>query len=106
MVEQAFSWLVLALFSVGFLVYLCSLVTGRSLGDEVEDAPPSVIRLRSLLWLSVCLWLAAKSADRLLPADPDAVLSDVLLGVVVVAWAGITVGVVAWVRQRMAAARE
>jgi hypothetical protein len=74
-------------------------------GVPVKDASPSVVRLRSLLWMSVSLWLTAKWAHRLFPAGPNAMLNHVLLGVIVIAWVGIVVGVAAWGWQRVAGKR-
>jgi hypothetical protein len=107
MLAQLFDWSVLALFSIGFVMHLYPLVMGRSIKDAVPATDPStsVVRVRGLLWMSVCLWLVAKSVHRLFPVGPDAVLTHVLLGAVAVAWVGIAVGVMAWVRHRLVAVR-
>jgi len=107
MLRNVFDWLLLAGLSLAFLAHLFALLVGRPIwgGAPVKAVSPSVIRLRGLLWMSVSLWLVAKWVHRLLPVGPDAMVDDVLLGVMVIAWVGIAVGVAAWVRQRAAGER-
>jgi hypothetical protein len=104
MLEQAFYWVMLALFSGGFLAYGYCVVTGRPIFDDAaKDASPSVVRLRALLWTSLCLWLAVRAVRRLFP---DALPDGVLVGVFGLAAIGVVVGVAARVWLRVRAGRS